>query len=110
MTRLDDILELHPVRIPMRYRFRRIDHREAVLIRGAAGWGEFSPFPDYPPQVTAKWLASALESACGPLPDPPASRIPVNVTVPRLSLARKADSISASRPWNSSGMRTVALK
>lgn len=82
MTRLDDVLELHPVRIPMRYRFRRIDHRDAVLIRGAAGWGEFSPFPDYPPQVTAKWLASALESACGSLPEPGASRIPVNVTVP----------------------------
>ena len=85
MTRLDDVLELHPVRIPMRYRFRRIDHREAVLIRGAEGWGEFSPFPDYPPEVTAKWLASALESACGTLPSPPVERIPVNVTVPAVS-------------------------
>ena len=52
-------LELHPVRIPMRQRFRRVDHREAVLIRGPAGWGEFSPFPDYPPEVTTRWLAAA---------------------------------------------------
>ena len=40
-----EALELYPVRIPMRHRFRRVDHREAVLIKGPAGWGEFSPFP-----------------------------------------------------------------
>lgn len=66
----------------MRHPFRRVDHREAVLIKGPEGWGEFSPFPDYPPQVTARWLASALESACSPLPSPVRERIPVNVTVP----------------------------
>ena len=66
----------------MRHPFRRVDHREAVLIKGPEGWGEFSPFPDYPPQVTARWLASALESACSPLPLPVRDRIPVNVTVP----------------------------
>ncbi len=66
----------------MRHRFRRIDHREAVLIRGPAGWGEFSPFPDYPPQVTSRWLACALESACRELPAPGRTAIPVNVTIP----------------------------
>ncbi len=75
-------LELHPVRIPMRQRFRRVDHREAVLIRGPAGWGEFSPFPDYPPEVTTRWLAAALELACSDLPSPVRTVIPVNVTVP----------------------------
>ena len=78
-------LELHPVQIPMRHRFRRIDHREAVLIRGPAGWGEFSPFSEYPPEVTARWLASALESACDELPSPGRNRIPVNVTIPAVS-------------------------
>ncbi len=82
MSELLEALELHPVRIPMRHPFRRVDHREAVLIKGPEGWGEFSPFPDYPPQVTARWLASALESACSPLPSPVRERIPVNVTVP----------------------------
>ena len=77
-----EALELHPVRIPMRQRFRRVDHREAVLVRGPAGWGEFSPFPDYPPQVTTRWLAAALELACGELPDPVRSSVPVNVTIP----------------------------
>ncbi len=77
-----EALELHPVRIPMRQRFRRVDHREAVLLRGPTGWGEFSPFPDYPPEVTTRWLAAALELACGDLPSPGRVMIPVNVTVP----------------------------
>jgi O-succinylbenzoate synthase len=79
-----EALELHPVRIPMRQRFRRVDHREAVLVRGPSGWGEFSPFPDYPPEVTTRWLAAALELACGALPGPGRSSVPVNVTVPAI--------------------------
>lgn len=82
MSALLESLELHPVRIPMRHRFRRVDHREAVLIRGPAGWGEFSPFPEYPPAVSSRWLAAALESACSLLPQPGRERIPVNVTIP----------------------------
>lgn len=78
-------LRLHPVRIPMRHRFRRVDHRDAVLIEGPAGWGEFSPFPDYPPGVTTKWLAAALEMACGELPAPGRTHVPVNVTVPAVA-------------------------
>jgi O-succinylbenzoate synthase len=84
MSQALEALELHPVRIPMRQRFRRVDHREAVLLRGPRGWGEFSPFPDYPPEVTTRWLAAALELACGQLPDPVRTEIPVNVTVPAL--------------------------
>lgn len=78
-------LELHPIRIPLRYRFRRVDHREAVLIRGPSGWGEFSPFPEYSPLIASRWLAAALESACALLPDPVRTRIPVNVTIPVVS-------------------------
>jgi len=84
MTDALEALELHPVRIPMRQRFRRVDHREAVLVRGPKGWGEFSPFPDYPPEVTTRWLAAALELACGELPAPERLRIPVNVTIPAI--------------------------
>lgn len=84
MTEALEALELHPVRIPMRQRFRRVDHREAVLVKGPQGWGEFSPFPEYPPGVTTRWLAAALELACGELPDPGREAIPVNVTVPAI--------------------------
>ena len=77
-----DALELHPVSIPMKYRFRRVERRDAVLIKGPQGWGEFSPFPDYPPEVTTRWLAAALEAACSIWPTPVRSIVPINVTVP----------------------------
>ncbi len=85
MSSVLDGLELHPVRIPMRHRFREVNSREAILVKGPSGWGEFSPFPDYPPAVTARWLAAALELARGEVPDPGRSAIPVNVTVPAVA-------------------------
>ena len=45
--------------IPLTTRFRRIGERTGVLIQGPAGWGEFSPFPDYGPAVAARWLPCA---------------------------------------------------
>jgi O-succinylbenzoate synthase len=99
-----DALGLYPVRIPMRHRFRRVDHREAVLIEGPAGWGEFSPFPEYPAPVAARWLAAALEAACVGLPEPRRDRIPVNVTVPAV------DPDTARRLVQASGSRTAKVK
>lgn len=96
MSALLDSFELHPVRVPMRHRFRRVDHREAVLIHGPAGWGEFSPFREYPPEVTARWLAAALESACSVLPSPRRDRVPVNVTVPAVGPALAAEIVAGS--------------
>lgn len=91
-----EALELHPIRIPMRHRFRRVEFREAVLIKGPSGWGEFSPFPDYPPGVTTRWLAAALELACGSLPDPVRNEIPVNVTIPEVDPATAASLVRES--------------
>ncbi|HZD23597.1 MAG TPA: o-succinylbenzoate synthase [Acidimicrobiia bacterium] len=99
-----EALELHPVRIPMRQRFRRVDHREAVLVRGPRGWGEFSPFPDYPPEVTTRWLAAALELACGDLPEPLRTSIPVNVTIPAV------DPDTATALVIESGAKTAKVK
>lgn len=31
------------VSLPMRVRFRSVTHREVLLLRGPAGWGEFAP-------------------------------------------------------------------
>lgn len=75
-------LELVAVEVPLRMRFRRVESRRAVLVRGPAGWGEFSPFPEYPPEVAVRWWRAAVEAATTPLPPPMRSRIPVNVTVP----------------------------
>jgi o-succinylbenzoate synthase len=91
-----EALQLHPVRIPMRHRFRRVDHRDGVLIKGPSGWGEFSPFPDYPTTVTTRWLASALELACADLPAPGRDRVAVNVTVPAVDPDTAAELVRAS--------------
>jgi o-succinylbenzoate synthase len=96
LSGLLEALELHPVSIPMRFRFRRVDHREAVLIRGPEGWGEFSPFPDYPAEVTTRWLAAALELACASLPAPGREQIEVNVTVPAVDPATARDLVAES--------------
>src|SRR5690606_9304955 len=97
-------VEYHPVRIPMRMRFRRVMEREAVLVRGPAGWGEFSPFPEYPPTVTHRWLAAALEAACRPWPEPRRSRVPVNVTIPAVPAPVAHDLVTRS------GCRTAKVK
>jgi O-succinylbenzoate synthase len=99
-----EALELHPVSIPMKYRFRRVERRDAVLIRGPQGWGEFSPFPDYPPEVTTRWLAAALEAACSTWPSPVRSSVPINVTVPAV------DGPTAFAIVAESGCRTAKVK
>ncbi|AII09180.1 MULTISPECIES: o-succinylbenzoate synthase [Rhodococcus] len=76
------------VSLPMRVRFRGITTREALLLRGPAGWGEFAPFPEYADDEAAHWLQSAIEDAwLGP---PPAlrERVPINATVPAVDAAR----------------------
>ena len=70
------------VRIPMRVRFRGVMAREAVLLRGPVGWGEFAPFLEYDDAESARWLAAAVESAWVGWPAPVRSTVPVNATVP----------------------------
>jgi O-succinylbenzoate synthase len=73
--------------IPLRTRFRGITVREGVLLRGDAGWGEWSPFLDYDHAVAAAWLRCAEEAAAGDWPAPVRDRVPVNVTVPAVDPA-----------------------
>jgi len=74
--------------IPMRTRFRGITVREGALVRGEAGWGEWSPFLEYPPEVAEPWLRCAEEAAAGDRPDPVRTSVPVNVTVPAVDPER----------------------
>ncbi|MGI8644842.1 MAG: o-succinylbenzoate synthase [Nocardioides sp.] len=74
--------ELRVWSIPMRTRFRGIIVREGVLLRGAAGWGEWSPFLEYSPREAEPWLSCAEEAAAGDWPAPVRDTVPVNVTVP----------------------------
>ncbi|HEY3877117.1 MAG TPA: o-succinylbenzoate synthase [Trebonia sp.] len=89
MSDLSDLLgTLRAFAIPMRTRFRGITVREGALIQGPAGWGEFSPFAEYGPAESARWLASAIESATRPWPAPLRDSVPVNVTVPAVTPER----------------------
>ena len=76
------------VSIPMRVKFRGILHREALLLQGRAGWGEFSPFPEYGDTEAVPWLASALEAAGQGYPQPVRSSVPVNGTVPAVPVSQ----------------------
>jgi len=68
--------------IPMATRFRGLTVREGALLEGDAGWGEWSPFVEYPPAVAEPWLRCAEEAAAGDWPGPVRKQVPVNVTVP----------------------------
>lgn len=71
--------------LPMRVRFRGITAREALLVQGPAGWGEFSPFPEYGDDEAAWWLAAAVEAAWCGFPPPRRERVRVNATVPAVA-------------------------
>jgi o-succinylbenzoate synthase len=70
--------------VPMRLRFRGQVRRTGVLLHGPAGWGEFSPFPDYDDETCIRWLAAAREAADIGWPAPVRAVVPVNVTVPAI--------------------------
>lgn len=74
--------------IPMRTRFRGITVREGLLLRGDAGWGEWSPFLEYDAAEAEPWLRCAEEAAAGDWPGAVRDRIPVNVTVPAVDPGR----------------------
>jgi len=72
----------HVVSVPLRVPFRGVREREALLLRGPAGWGEFSPFPEYDDDEAARWLACAVEASWTGWPAPRRDRVAVNATVP----------------------------
>lgn len=72
----------------MRVKFRGIRHRESLLLRGPAGWGEFCPFPEYGDVEASRWFAAAVEAAWQGFPAPLRDSIPVNATVPAVPAGR----------------------
>jgi len=77
--------DLHVVSIPMLVPFRGVLEREALLVRGPAGWGELSAFPEYDDHEAARWLASAVEAAWLGWPAAVRQAVPVNATVPAVA-------------------------
>ena len=94
----------HVYSVPMTTRFRGITVREGMLLRGPAGWGEFSPFLEYDAQVSAPWLRAAREAAFEGWPAPVRDTVPVNVTVPAVGPE------AAHRIVRAGGCRTAKVK
>lgn len=86
---LDELLAgAHVVSLPMRVKFRGITRREALLLDGPLGWGEFCPFPEYGDAEASRWLAAAVEAGWHGFPAPLRQLIPVNATVPAVPADR----------------------
>ncbi|PWN01956.1 O-succinylbenzoate synthase [Nocardioides silvaticus] len=92
------------VSIPMRTRFRGVTVREAALVEGPEGWGEWSPFLEYDARVAEPWLRCAEEAAVGDWPAAVRDTVPVNVTVPAV------DPATAHAIVTRGGCRTAKVK
>lgn len=68
--------------VDLHTRFRGITQRQGMIWRGAAGWGEWSPFLDYAGSELVPWLRAADEAAEHGWPAPLRTEIAVNSTVP----------------------------
>lgn len=75
-----------------------------MVWRGAAGWGEWSPFLDYHGAELVPWLHAAEEAAERGWPVPLRTEIPVNSTIPAVGPEQAYDLARAA------GCRTAKIK
>ena len=80
-----------PLRVPLGGR----GHRDAVLLHGSAGWGEWSPLPGYPSDP-ARCRRAAEEAAGTAWPVPRRSRVAVNALIPGVDADEAAALASAA--------------
>jgi o-succinylbenzoate synthase len=95
------------VSLPLSTRFRGIEHREALLFEGPAGWTEFSPFIEYADEEAAAWLAAAIDFGWNEpqLASGAATSIHVNATLPAVGPG-EVEAVLA----RFAGCRTVKIK
>jgi len=106
MPDADELLaNAHVVRLPMVTRFRGVTEREALLLHGPSGWGEFSPFLEYADAEAASWLEAAIEAAWGEALPVLRESVPVNGTLPTVPVDRIAGVLARF-----DGVRTVKVK
>ena len=106
MPSLDELLgSAHVVSLRLFDRFRGLDSREALLLKGPVGWTEFSPFVEYGDAEATTWLAAALEFGWHPSPPPVRMSVAVNATVPAVA-ASEVDGVLARYD----GCRTAKVK
>lgn len=90
--------------IDLTLRFRGIDRREGLVVRGPAGWGEFSPFLDYSGDELVGWWQACEEACTQGFPAPVRDRVEVNCTVP-VTTPERAQQIVLDQ-----GCRTAKVK
>ena len=96
----------HRVRIPLRVPLGGQSFREATLVEGPSGWGEFSPLPGYPCDVQ-RCEEAAREAAFGDWPAAVRAEVAVNALVPAVD-ADRAGELTAEAV--AAGMTTVKVK
>ena len=92
------------VAIPMTTTFRGLMVREAVLVGGPGGYGEFSPFVEYDDEEALSWWRATREALEEGWPAPVRDKVAVNATVPATDPQRAWDIVRAS------GCRTAKVK
>lgn len=97
-----------PFALPLRRRFRGVESREGMLIKGPSGWGEFAPFDDYSGAAASRWLDSAIEAAYGSWPAVRRSEVEVNAIIPAVGAGDAATLTRAAVTHG--GCRTVKVK
>ena len=77
-------LTRHRVRLPLRVPLGGMTHRDAVLLEGPEGWGEWSPLSGYPSDP-AVCRHAAEEAATVPWPSAIRDRVRVNALIPAVA-------------------------
>jgi o-succinylbenzoate synthase len=99
-------IRAHRVRVPLRVALGGQTFREATLVEGPVGWGEFSPLPGYPCDPR-RCEEAAREAAFVGWPAPMRPEVPVNSLVPAVdadtAAAMAAEAVAA-------GITTVKVK
>lgn len=90
--------------VAMQTRFRGLTRRQGLLLRGPAGWGEWSPFLDYSGAELVPWWRACREASVEGFPPAVRHRVPVNVTIPAV------DPETAHAMTTASGCRTAKVK
>jgi O-succinylbenzoate synthase len=99
-------IRAHRVRVPLRVPLGGQSFREATLVEGPVGWGEFSPLPGYPCDPR-RCEEAAREAALADWPAPVRTEVPVNALVPAVD-ADRAEELTAEAV--AAGMMTVKVK
>ena len=97
--------DLEVVAIPTKTNFRGVTIREAVIFKGSHHWSEFSPFLEYSDEESKPWLQAALSAAYNSWPNLIKKRIPINATLPNVSVERVPEILSKYP-----GAKTIKIK